>query len=446
MRVPLIILAAVLGAGLAAIAPTACAQAQVVATVNGKPISEADLRLAEREVAVGTNLAPEERRRLLVEYLIQRQLFAAAGEQEGLGAGEEFDTRLAYAKQGLLHQLFLEKQAKEGTTEADARRLYDEQVPLIQSQEEIRVRHILVESEAVAKVVHGEIVGGADFATLAKALSTDSNTAQRGGDLGWRAKGELPDKLATATFALKKKGDLSPPIETKAGWHVLQLENRRERTVPEFAALKNHIIRILVRSKTQELVRRLREKATIVYLDAALKPADAVSPVASTPANPTGATALMEMPRQTAAQNPSPSSSPNAASVKGIFEKYHLLGTFAVDCIKPPGGDNWYYVHHAIDSDHVQRDFMSGPTSRSWFAIFDRASENGAGEIFVSGQMTGHFYEKELKNQMIDGVLRIGPNLMKTWESTVSGQKTVSAGRQLSTGKEMPWLKKCARD
>jgi hypothetical protein len=150
------------------------------------------------------------------------------------------------------------------------------------------------------------------------------------------------------------------------------------------------------------------------------------------------------MPRQTVAQNPSPSSSPNAASVKGIFEKYNLLGTFAVDCIKPPGGDNWHFVHRAIDSDHVQRDFMSGPTSRSWSAIFDRASENGRGEIFVSGQMTGHFDGKELENQMIDGVFRIEPNLMKTWESTVSGQKNVSAGRQLSTGKEMPWLNKCA--
>jgi peptidyl-prolyl cis-trans isomerase C len=145
-------------------------------------------------------------------------------------------------------------------------------------EDEVRVRHILVESEAVAEVVHGEIVGGADFGTLAKALSTDRETAQLGGGLGWRVKGELPDKLATAAFALQKKGDLSPPIETDAGWHVLQLEDRRLRTVPEFSALKDQIIRTLVRNKAQELVRRLREKAAIVYLDPGLKPVDAVTP------------------------------------------------------------------------------------------------------------------------------------------------------------------------
>jgi peptidyl-prolyl cis-trans isomerase C len=283
----LLSLAAALAAAFCMATPLVLAEDAVVVAVNGKPITEVDLRLAEREVGVDINLAPEERRRLLVEYLIQRQLLAAAGEQEGLGAGKEFDTRLAYAKQGLLHQLFLEKHAKKATTEADARRVYDEQAPLIQRQEEIRARHIRVESEAVAKVVHGEIIGGADFGTLAKALSTDAETAQRGGDLGWRTRNGLPDKLATPAFALEKKGDLSPPVETEAGWHVLQLADRRLRTVPEFAALKDHIMRILVRNKAQELVRRLREKTTIVYLDPGLKPVDAVAPAASTSASPT---------------------------------------------------------------------------------------------------------------------------------------------------------------
>src|SRR5580704_4242745 len=79
-------------------------------------------------------------------------------------------------------------------------------------------------------------------------------------------------------------------------------------------------------------------------------------------------------------------SSAHAASVKEIFEKYNLLGTFAWDCTKPPSADNnWYFVNRLMDADHVQRDFMSGPTTRAWFLILDKAAETSANEISVSG-------------------------------------------------------------
>jgi hypothetical protein len=66
-------------------------------------------------------------------------------------------------------------------------------------------------------------------------------------------------------------------------------------------------------------------------------------------------------------------SAAQAASVKEIFEKYGLLGNFAWDCSKPPSPDNWYYVNRLIDADHVQRHLMTGPTTRQWVAVFDKA-------------------------------------------------------------------------
>jgi peptidyl-prolyl cis-trans isomerase C len=282
MRVP-VITVALLVAGLCAALPSAPAQAQVVATVDGKPITEADLRLAEREVGAGLDLAPEERRRILVEAVIQRQALAAAAEQAKLDAGQEFEERLAYARRSVLQRLLIEKHAKEAAAEADARRIYGEQSAAMTPEEEVRVRHILVDSQAVAEVARTNIMAGADFAALARALSADQATAPRGGDLGWRTRSELPVKLAAAAFALQKPDELSAPVPTDEGWHILRLEGRRLRTVPEFAVLKDHIIRILVRNKAQELARDLRRKVSVTYLDPEL------TPVAATDAAPRAA-------------------------------------------------------------------------------------------------------------------------------------------------------------
>jgi peptidyl-prolyl cis-trans isomerase C len=284
MRVTVITVAA-LAAGLCAAVPSVLAQDPVVvAMVNGKPITEADLRLAEREFSANLDGTPQERRRLLVEVLIQRQALAAEAEQASLHAGQDFEERLAYARRSVLQQLLIEKRAREAATEAEARRIYDEQAAAMKPEEEVRVRHILVDSPAVAEVARTNIIAGADFAALARALSADQATALRGGDLGWRTRSELPVKLAAAAFALQKKDELSAPVPTDEGWHIVRLEERHMRTVPEFAVLKDHIIRILVTNKAQELARGLRSKATITYLYPELKPVVTTDAAPITPA------------------------------------------------------------------------------------------------------------------------------------------------------------------
>ena len=112
---------AVLGTGFSfAEVQAVFAQAQVVATVDGKAITGADLRLAEREMGADPELSPEDARRVLVEVLIQRQVLAAAAEQAKLEASEDFDQRLAYDRRTLLQQLFLER-ARQTVTEAESK-------------------------------------------------------------------------------------------------------------------------------------------------------------------------------------------------------------------------------------------------------------------------------------------------------------------------------------
>lgn len=271
-------IAAIVAAGLCAPAASVVAEERTLVTVDGKPITETDLRLAEREIGANPNVAPKDARRLLIELLIQRQVLAAAAEADQLQTGTDFDQRIAYARRSVLQDLFLEKQARATVTEADAKRVYDEQANSIKPEEEVWARHILLEREAAARTLRERIAKGADFQTQAKTVSADLQTARDGGDLGWRTRGELPDELAAAAFELQNKGDLSPPVQTQAGWHLIFLEQRRMRALALFAELKDSIIDILVKNKASELARGLREKADVVYDDASLKPVAKAKP------------------------------------------------------------------------------------------------------------------------------------------------------------------------
>jgi hypothetical protein len=113
-----------------------------------------------------------------------------------------------------------------------------------------------------------------------------------------------------------------------------------------------------------------------------------------------------------------PASAPQAASIKDIFEKYDLLGTFAWDCSRPSSANNWYYVNRLLDADHVQRDLMTGPTTRQWVTVLDKASELKLNEVMVSGWITGALEGSAVENEPVDGVWRIERNRMQQWTST----------------------------
>lgn len=123
-------------------------------------------------------------------------------------------------------------------------------------------------------------------------------------------------------------------------------------------------------------------------------------------------------------------------SVKAIFEKYNLLGNFAWDCNQPPGNDNWYFVNRALGDGNVQRDYMTGATTRLWYMVLDQARETGPNEIYVSG--------KRENGQAGDGTWKIGPNQMTQIEGTFDGAQVISGGKLLSTGKMLPPLKRCS--
>ena len=267
------IMATVLAGGLvvALQPPTAAAQETVVAKVNGKTITEADVKLAEAEIGSDLGTLPEPtKRRVLVEYLIENQLFAEAAEGDKLGSGSAFDDRMQYWRRRALRDTYFDKSVKAAVSDADAKAFYDEQVKQLKPEEEVKARHILVETEEQAKDIADKIAKGGDFAALAKENSKDPGTKDEGGTLGYFGKGQMVPQFEEAAFTLKK-GETSAPIQTQFGWHLIQVEDRRERKPPDFDAIKERLVASMIHRKAQEMAASLRGAANIEYVDPEIK-------------------------------------------------------------------------------------------------------------------------------------------------------------------------------
>jgi hypothetical protein len=124
-----------------------------------------------------------------------------------------------------------------------------------------------------------------------------------------------------------------------------------------------------------------------------------------------------------------------SGSVKAIFEKYNLIGTFAVNCSKPPSQKNWYYVSRLRDANRVQRDTMNGTMTRAWFSIIDTASELSPSQIaWTSIHDNG---------KRVLSVWHIEQDRMLLWSSIEDGKEVIGNGKSVVTGKDMPWLYRC---
>ncbi|MEZ5925945.1 MAG: peptidylprolyl isomerase [Hyphomicrobiaceae bacterium] len=259
--------AALLAVAVGVLAGPAAADDPVLVTVDGVNITESQIKLAEDEIGPELAGMPEaQRRRVLVEYLVDNQLMAAAGTKDNLGEGEAFEARLAYYRGRALRDAFFEKNVTSLVTEAEAKKIYDDQVAKVPPQDEVRARHILVKTEEEAKEVLEMVRRGDDFGEVAKEKSLDKGSGANGGDLGYFSRGQMVKPFEDAAFALKA-GDVSEPVESQFGWHVIKVEDARQKPLPSFETVKERIIASMLQRKAQEVVLGLRGQAKIEIVD-----------------------------------------------------------------------------------------------------------------------------------------------------------------------------------
>jgi len=254
----------------------------VVARVNGTDVRQSDLTMAEEDLGGNIpQMTPEAKREYMITFVGDMMLVAKAAEAKKMADSNEFKQKLAYARTKLLMESYLQTEAKAAVTDAELNKVYDEAVGQMKSEPEVHARHILVETEDEAKAVAAELKKGADFAELAKQKSKDPG-ASDGGDLGWFTKDQMVPEFSEVAFKLEK-GQLSDPVKSQFGWHVIKVEDKRMRQPPEFEKVKDQLEQYVVRRQQSAVITKLRAEGKIERIGA---PAPAAAPATPAPATP----------------------------------------------------------------------------------------------------------------------------------------------------------------
>jgi peptidyl-prolyl cis-trans isomerase C len=250
----------------------------VIARANGIDIHQSDLAMAEDEIGANIpNMSPEQKREYLVTYLADVIVLSQAAEQQKLGDSADVKRQLSFDRNKVLMEALLQKAGRAAQTDDALHKVYDDAVKQMKGEEEVHARHILVATEQEAKDIEAALKGGADFAKLAKEKSKDPSGASNGGDLGWFTKDQMVPEFSAAAFKLAK-GQISDPVHTQFGWHIIQVEDTRIKPTPSFEQVKPQLENYVAHRAQAELVDSLRKSAKIERLD---KPA---APAAPSPA------------------------------------------------------------------------------------------------------------------------------------------------------------------
>jgi len=240
---------------------------KVVAKIDGIEITEQEIALAGEDLGERIAQVPAaQRREYLLGYLSDLKIGARAAERAKIAELPEFTLRMNYFRQKVLMDEFISRQSKAAASTEAARKLYDDTMKTMKPEEEVRARHILVEKEDEAKAALARVRKGEDFAKVAAELSRDPGSGKDGGDLGYFTQDRMVPQFGAVAFQLKA-GDVSEPVQTQFGWHVIKVEDKRSKPLPKFEDVKGEIETYLVRKAQQDIVMGLRGDLKLERLD-----------------------------------------------------------------------------------------------------------------------------------------------------------------------------------
>ncbi len=239
------------------------AAADVVATVNGTPITEdmLDTYVDERTRGHGSQISPDDRTNLL-NQLISLELLADEAQKQGVDKKKDVAIDLELQRSSLLASNLIHGYLdSHPVSDDDLKAAYQDHIKGMDLKE-YKARHILVKTEAEANDVIAKLNKGADFATLAKKVSTGPS-GKDGGDLGWFSPSQMVKPFSDAVAQLKKGEYTKSPVQTRFGWHVIKLEDTRKVPAPTFDDLKSNLENKLKGQAVEAYVNQLRGQAKI---------------------------------------------------------------------------------------------------------------------------------------------------------------------------------------
>lgn len=255
-----------------AVVKPAFAADPVVADVNGHKITYSQVMEAKKNLPEQYKKAPDDKIfPVLLNQAVDTYLIEKAAVAEGVENKPEVKKAIEKAKEGIVAQAFLLEKVKDKITDAQVKEKYEEVVKKFPQEDEVHLRHILVDNKEVAQSVIKALKNGTDFKKLAQTKSKDG-TAKEGGDLGFFRQSELPKELSEAAFALKPGTYSQEPVKTDFGWHVLLVEEIRPAKPPKFEDIQNELKGLMTQEAVVALVKDLRSKAKVSLFDQNGKP------------------------------------------------------------------------------------------------------------------------------------------------------------------------------
>jgi peptidyl-prolyl cis-trans isomerase C len=245
----------------------------VVAKVNGIDIHQSDLDIVETEAGQIPPMNENQKKDYLVTFMTDMIVVSKAAQDQKLGDTPQFTKRLQFNRNKLLMSALLDKTGKDALTEQAMRKVYDDAIKQVPPEEEVHARHILVRAAAgddkagkaaedKIKAVIARLNKGEDFTKVAAEVTEDPSGKANGGDLGYFSKEQMVPEFADVAFSLDK-GKISAPVKTQFGWHVIKVEDKRQKPAPAYDDVKPQIEAFVTRKAQAELVTKLRETAKV---------------------------------------------------------------------------------------------------------------------------------------------------------------------------------------
>lgn len=234
----------------------------VVASVNGTDITLGHMIALRASLPEQYNqLPPQVLFDGLLDQLVQQSVLAQTVET----ASPVVKLQVENQERSLLANEALTAAVDGVVTEEAVQAAYDAKYANVEPTMEYNASHILVETEDEAKALVKELEDGADFAELAKEKSTGPS-GPNGGELGWFGPGMMVKPFEDAVMALKV-GEISPPVQTQFGWHVLVLNDTREKGAPALEEVRQELAEELQQKAIEDIVNDLSAKADITRPD-----------------------------------------------------------------------------------------------------------------------------------------------------------------------------------
>jgi len=260
-------------------APVATGKDYVMLKVNGEDIkkSEVDDAWKEagkyifqgRDVPSLDSMGEPVKDKFLREMASERALYKEA-QKEGIENSPDVQAEFEKLKRQAVIQELLKDKTKDAVTDDKLKASYDEHIKTAVAanggRDEVHARHILVKTKEAADAIEKDLKAGKSFEKIAKEKSEDKATGAQGGDLGWFN----PEKMVpefTAGLMKLKKGEISAPVKTDFGWHIIQMEDSRSLPAPPFSDVKGALKQEVGNKAIGEYVNTVMKSVKITKLD-----------------------------------------------------------------------------------------------------------------------------------------------------------------------------------